>query len=175
MLDKWDHRFLTLARHVAGWSKDPSTKCGAVIADIEHRIVSIGFNGFPMGIEDDPLFLANREAKYERMIHAEMNALLFMSSRGEGRTLYTVPFLSCARCAVHVIQAGIAMVVAPPCRIPRWQESIELSKILFAEAGVGVLEVEPEDGIQTSKQDETEYETPGSARRSGRAFSPRGA
>ena len=49
----WDIKFLKLAQHVSDWSKDPSTKVGAVVVDKDNRIVSIGYNGFPKGVQDD--------------------------------------------------------------------------------------------------------------------------
>ena len=53
MLDKWDMRFLALAEHISEWSKDPSTQVGAVITHSRSkRVISLGFNGFPAGVED---------------------------------------------------------------------------------------------------------------------------
>ena len=63
-LDKWDHRFLALAEHISHWSKDPSTKVGAVITHRSKRVVSMGFNGLPAGVEDTEERLTNREIKY---------------------------------------------------------------------------------------------------------------
>ena len=58
---KWKIRYLKLAKHIASWSKDPSTQCGAVIVNPDNEIISVGFNGFPRGIEDTPLRLNDRE------------------------------------------------------------------------------------------------------------------
>lgn len=49
---KWHRRFLRLAEHIAGWSKDPSTQVGCVVVGPDREIRSTGFNGFPRGIED---------------------------------------------------------------------------------------------------------------------------
>ena len=51
-MNKWDMRFLELAALVATWSKDPSTQVGAVIVDSAKRIVSVGFNGAPRGVQE---------------------------------------------------------------------------------------------------------------------------
>ena len=48
----WDYRFLELAQLVSKWSKDPSTKVGAVIVDKNRRILSVGYNGLPKGVKD---------------------------------------------------------------------------------------------------------------------------
>jgi dCMP deaminase len=144
MPSKWDNRFLDLCRLVASWSKDPSTQTGAVITRPDNTIVSVGFNGFPPGIKDSPHRLNDRELKYELMIHCEMNALLLTRESVKGCTLYTAPCLSCCRCAVHVIRAGIARVVAPTPTadmLSRWAESFQRSRTLFNEAGIEVTEI----------------------------------
>lgn len=112
-MSDWDGRFLSLAAHVAQWSKDPSTKCGAVIVRPNRTIASLGYNGFPRGVEDAGHLYSNREEKYKRIVHAEVNAILFASEPMRGYTLYTWPFLPCCRCATVVIQSGLTRVVAP--------------------------------------------------------------
>lgn len=133
---KWDYRFLDLAELVGSWSKDPSSKIGAVIVDQDRRIVSTGYNGFPKGISDNEERLTDRETKYKLVVHGEMNALLFAERSVKGCTLYTTPFLPCSSCASMFIQAGIKRVVSRFTDNPRWLESIELAKALFSEAGV---------------------------------------
>ena len=63
-----------LAGHIAGWSKDPSTKVGCVVVGQDREIRSTGFNGFPRGISDDLDRLTDREQKYPLICHAEENA-----------------------------------------------------------------------------------------------------
>jgi dCMP deaminase len=141
---KWDIRYLELAKQVAGWSKDPSTQTGAVIVRPDNSVASVGYNGFPRGIEDTPERYENREVKYSYIIHCEMNAVLSAHSHVKGCTLYTWPFFSCDRCAVHMIQAGITKVVAPSCppdKQDRWGAILEESKSRFLEAGIEVVEV----------------------------------
>jgi len=142
-LDKWDRRFLDLAKLVSTWSKDPSTQTGAVIVDKNNQVVSVGFNGFPRKIVDD-IRLDERDVKYEMIIHCEMNAVLFALRPLDGCTLYTYPFLSCSRCAAAMIQVGITRVVAPalPRDKLRWEVNMRLSKALFSEANVEVEEID---------------------------------
>lgn len=109
---KWDSRFLRLAREVGSWSKDPSTKVGAVLVRPNLTICSVGFNGLPQSIPDDAEILNNPELRHACTIHAEMNALLFAEEKIEGYTLYTFPVLPCDRCAVHFIQKRIIRVVS---------------------------------------------------------------
>lgn len=142
MSDKWDIRFLQLAKLVSSWSKDPSTQTGAVIVRPDRTIASVGFNGFPRKIEDTPELLYNREEKYKRVIHCELNAILSSRERLDGYTLYNWPGQSCSRCAVHIIQAGITRVVAPSNDsdfAKRWKHETELAESLFKEAGIELV------------------------------------
>lgn len=132
---KWDHRFLDLAELISAWSKDPSTKVGAVISDENNRIVSIGYNGFPQDIFDDDR-LQDRDIKYKIIVHGEMNAILFANKSLQFCTLYTYPFMPCPRCASMIIQTGIQRVVSYNNMPERWKDEFELSKLLFKEAGV---------------------------------------
>ena len=141
MLDKWDHRFLALAKHISNWSKDPSTQVGAVITHTRSkRVVSMGFNGFPAGVEDTRERLDDRGTKYEMVVHAEQNALMFAGDRAEGCTLYVHPLPPCARCAVMIIQAGIKRVICdqPDFDHERWGEQAKTADAMFREAGLEV-------------------------------------
>jgi dCMP deaminase len=137
MTEKWDLRFIELAKQVASWSHDPSTKVGSVITDGK-RVVSLGYNGFPCGVLDSDDRLNDRELKYKLTVHAETNAVLFANRDLRGLTIYNWPFMPCSACAGAVIQAGIKRVVAPVYDNPRWVESFNLSKQMFTEAGVEV-------------------------------------
>ena len=57
---KWDKRFVELSKHVATWSKDPSTQVGAAVVDGQLCVVSLGFNGFPRGVDDSPELYADK-------------------------------------------------------------------------------------------------------------------
>jgi dCMP deaminase len=139
MNQKWDLRFLDLAKLVSTWSKDPSTQVGAAIADKDNRVISIGYNGFPVGIEDDDR-LHHRETKYSMIIHGEMNAILFANRSLLGCTLYTYPFMPCPRCAGLIIQSGISRVVSFVNKTDRWEKDFELSRELFHESDVECVE-----------------------------------
>jgi dCMP deaminase len=145
---KWDRHFLALSDFWANLkSKDPSTKTGAVIVHPDRTIVSIGYNGFAKGMRDDPELYADREVKYSRVIHCEMNALIFARQDVTGCTLYTTPFCSCERCVVHMIQAGIKRFVAPvlPERLKeRWGKSVALTQAYCDEVDVPLDFIENE-------------------------------
>jgi dCMP deaminase len=139
---KWDRRFLRLADHIAGWSKDPSTQVGCVVVGPDREIRSTGFNGFPRGIADTEERLAKRELKYSLICHAEENAIMHAARIGvslRGCSAY-VTWPPCTRCARSLVQAGISRVVYPEgLEIPeRWREDFELSGALLKEARVEI-------------------------------------
>jgi dCMP deaminase len=139
-ISKWDRRFYNLAVHVSSWSKDNSTQVGAVIVDNKKRIISVGFNGFPAGVNDT---ITSREQKLRRTVHAEVNALSFANGSVEGCTLY-VTHAPCANCAAIIIQHGIGAVAFPepePAFLERWGESYEEAMKMFQEAGVYIMEI----------------------------------
>lgn len=133
---KWDLRYLALAAHISTWSKDPSTKVGAVITTANGQPISFGFNGLPMQIPDDEEILNVRERKYNYIIHGEINALIFSGGRVGGGTLYTWPFRPCPRCAVQFVQAGISRVVFPMGVPERWRDACEVTDDIFYRAGI---------------------------------------
>lgn len=140
--DKWDLRFLDMAKLVASWSKDPSTKCGAVIVRPDRTIVSMGYNGFPKAHPDDGELIQNRDEKYGRVVHAEMNALLHAYQPVMGCSLY-VTGPTCDRCAAHIIQAGISRVVWPRQEndfTERWGVAFKRAVDQYLRSNVDVLE-----------------------------------
>lgn len=136
--EKWDRRFLDMSKHPMSWSKDPSTKVGALLVSPNRRTIIPGYNGFPSRLSDDPELYACRETKYKRVLHAEENAVINAKQDLEGFTLYS-PVPPCNHCALIVIQAGIAVCVSErPTEdmLSRWAKSFQTSLELFAEAGV---------------------------------------
>lgn len=151
MIEKWDMRFLEMAELVSLWSKDPSTKCGAVIVRPDRTVCSVGFNGFPKGCDDDPEIYENRELKYARVVHAELNAILHAREPLHGYTIYTYPpgyGPSCDRCSSHIIQAGIKRVVHIQDTsefASRWKDAAEIGLKMYEEAGVEVIHYSAEE------------------------------
>ncbi len=142
MTPKWINFYLGLAEYVASASKDPSTKVGAVIVSPYNSVISVGFNGFPVGVSDYETRLNDRHTKYKMIVHAESNALAFANQSVRDCTIFTWPFMPCSTCAGSIIQSGIKNVIAPRNDHPRWAESFGLTRIMFAEAGVNLLEWE---------------------------------
>ena len=140
-LSKWEERFMSMARLVATWSRDPSSKVGAVIVDRRKRIVSVGFNGFPAGVDDTIL---DRNQRLRRTVHAEANCILFAQRDLAGCTIFTT-HPPCSQCAALIVQSGISRVVSP---IPtqdfalRWKDHCDEALAMFVEAGVQVMQFE---------------------------------
>lgn len=139
-MNKWDQRYLKLAYEVAQWSKDPSSKIGAVTVGAKGQVLSQGFNGLPRGLKDDFTRLHVRETKYKYVVHAEMNAIYNATYNGtslDGSTLYVYGLPICSECAKGVIQVGIKRVVMPNQNINgKWLDSWLTSMSFFDEAGV---------------------------------------
>ena len=139
MSNKWDLRFLELAKGIAGWSKDPSRKIGAIAVD-DRSVIAQGYNGFPRGIEDYAERYEDRDLKYKLVVHAEMNVIYNATYNGvslDGATLYVWGLPVCSDCAKGVIQTGIRRVVMPEQDIPdHWTESWKLTQTMFEEANI---------------------------------------
>jgi dCMP deaminase len=141
--EKWDRRYMELAEHVAGWSKDRSTKCGAVLVSPEGDPLGWSYNGFPRTVDDNVEERHERPDKYLWTSHAEENAVCNAARIGvslRGTSMYcTHP--PCARCARQIIQAGIVKVCTRPVSqefLDRWGEEAAVSKKMFFEAQVQV-------------------------------------
>ena len=136
-MSKWPLRFLSLADSVAGWSKDPSSKVGAVLVSPDRSIVIPGYNGLPRGIDDSTDRLLSREWKLATVLHAELNAILTARQNVSGWAMY-VTHHPCSNCASVMIQSGISCVHYRTDRDfeNRWAVSLGRAKDLLAEAGV---------------------------------------
>lgn len=165
---KWDLRLLNLARHIADWSKDPSTKVGAVIADADYRIMGHGYNGFPRGVKDTQERLNDRAQKYPLVVHAELNAILNSSTHQlRGTTLYCWPLPVCPECAKAIAQMGIRRVVTvvpaeeilAAFRGPTAETLLKLQSA-FATAHPATLVIFEEAGVVLTQYATSELEGP---------------
>lgn len=138
--DKWDQRWADMAGLVSTWSKDPSTKVGAVIASGK-KFISLGYNGPPAGVSDEAI-LRDRDTKLACTIHAEANAILSSELPVNGCTIYVTHY-PCSGCAAMIVQKGIKRVVLTKPMdegfVERWKASMEYTKCMFEDAGVSVV------------------------------------
>lgn len=134
----WDDYFMGLAHLSALRSKDPSTQVGACIVSPERKVVGIGYNGFPIGCDDDDFPWAREgeflDTKYPFVVHAELNAILNSTQKLDGCTIY-VSLFPCNECAKAIIQSGISEVIYD-CDKYADTPSVRASKRMFRAAGV---------------------------------------
>jgi len=153
MVGKWQLRFLFLAGTISSFSKDPSTKVGAIIARPDNTVASMGFNGFPRGIKDNPAILRDREEKYLRIVHAEANAIVTAHEPLHGYNFFcTHP--PCGQCCGLIIQSGISRVywVNPIDHYSeRWQKNTQVTSMLLEEAGIPYIRVEIEKVMREAR------------------------
>jgi dCMP deaminase len=138
----WTRRHFELALHVAGWSKDPDTRVGAVLIGIDPRDIAVAYNGFPKGIADTSGRLNDRTFKRKLAQHAERNALDNARFSCEGATLATTMF-PCIECAKSMINKGVGRLITPrppkPLAGPSWRDDCQLALQLLEEKGVEVF------------------------------------
>ena len=141
-VEKWDQRFIELAKYVSEWSKDPNAKVGAVVVCERGGVRSLGYNGFPMGVEDSVERLSDKAIKLELVVHAEQNALIAAGADAAGATIFVWGKPVCAHCAGAIIQAGISRVVSlSPDSISKdsaWLKTGKLAVVMFREADIRV-------------------------------------
>ncbi|MBR1810194.1 MAG: dCMP deaminase family protein [Clostridia bacterium] len=142
----WDEYFMGIALLSAKRSKDPGTQVGACIVSENNRIMSVGYNGFPKGCDDDDYpwdrtAAAELDTKYPYVCHAELNAIL--NNRGadlEGCRIY-VPLFPCNECSKAIIQSGIKEVVFLSDKYDG-TPSVIASKRMLVSAGVTIRKLE---------------------------------
>ncbi|MCR5344744.1 MAG: dCMP deaminase family protein [Lachnospiraceae bacterium] len=135
----WDEYFMGVALLSGMRSKDPNTQVGACIVSEDNKILSMGYNGFPIGCSDDD-FPWNREGdplenKYFYTTHSELNAILnYRGGSLEGAKLYVTLF-PCNECAKAIIQSGIKTVIYDSDKYAMTPSTVASKRMLDA-AGV---------------------------------------
>lgn len=142
----WDEYFMGVASLAALRSKDPNTQVGACIVSDDNKILSMGYNGLPVGCSDDE-FPWNRESddpydnKYFYTTHSELNAILnYRGGSLEGAKIY-VTLCPCNECAKAIIQCGIKKVIYGDDKYGD-TSSVKASKRMMAAAGVEYIPYE---------------------------------
>lgn len=138
----WDEYFMGVATLSGMRSKDPNTQVGACIVSQNHKILSMGYNGFPTGCSDDEFPWTRDgdplESKYFYTTHSELNAILnYRGGSLEGATMYVTLF-PCNECAKAIIQAGIRRLVYDSDKYDG-TPSVIASKHMFKSAGVEMV------------------------------------
>lgn len=141
----WDEYFMGIALLSAKRSKDPNTQVGACIVNKKNKIVGVGYNGLPIGCDDDDFPWDNKgeflDTKYPYVCHAELNAIL--NNIGidlEGCKIYTALF-PCNECSKAIIQSGIKEVIYLSDKHSA-SDIFKASKLLLEKSGVQYRKVE---------------------------------
>ena len=141
-MDKWNLRFMKLAKETASWSKDLRTKVGSVIVR-DRNPISMGFNGLPTNCNDEIKERFEPPQKYLWTIHSEANSLVQAAKHGvktEGCFMYVTLF-PCANCAGLIVNAGIKKLICedkPNFDDVRWGENWKISQIILREGGIEI-------------------------------------
>ncbi|MGN1113916.1 MAG: deoxycytidylate deaminase [Oscillospiraceae bacterium] len=134
----WDEYFMGIALFSAQRSKDNHTQVGACIVSDENKVLSVGYNGMPIGCNDDEMPWEREgdslNTKYPFVCHAELNAILNRITSIKGARIY-VSLFPCNECAKAIIQSGIKEVVYIEDKYAE-TDSVKASKMMFDMAGV---------------------------------------
>lgn len=154
----WDNFWFGMCVYVSQKSKDRSTRLGAVLVTEDNDFISMGWNGFPRGIDDEEEDFHKRPDKYMVTEHAERNAIYNAGRQGvslKGATMY-LPFYPtpCTDCTRAVIQAGIVEIVGTHVTFTgkgdHWDDNLAFAERLLEMAGIRqtILRVPPELDIR---------------------------
>lgn len=142
----WDEYFMGIALLTAMRSKDDSSQVGACIVSPENKILSLGYNGMPIGCSDDDMPWEREgealETKYMYVCHAELNAILNSASHDLRGSRVYVTLFPCNECAKAIIQSGIREIVYRDDKYPDSDSSIA-SRHMFRLTGVKVTRYAP--------------------------------
>ncbi|MBR0397458.1 MAG: dCMP deaminase family protein [Eubacterium sp.] len=140
----WDEYFMAVAKLAGQRSKDPNSQVGSCIVSKDNKILSIGYNGLPVGCSDDDFPWAREDddplkTKYVYVTHSELNAILnYRGGSLEGTKIY-VSLFPCNECAKAIIQAGIKTVIYDSDKYAG-TPAVTASKMMLASAGVNVIQ-----------------------------------
>ncbi|XP_054721808.1 deoxycytidylate deaminase-like [Uloborus diversus] len=143
----WNDYFMSLSYLIAAGSRHPVTKVGACIINEDNKVISVGYNGMPNGIDEAMLSWEETESssatKNPYVVHAEMNAIMngkhidFMNCK-----MFVTEF-PCSECAKLIIQAGIKEVFYAEKRKSLTKEIMIPTMKMFDLAGVSLKYFQP--------------------------------
>ena len=142
----WDEYFMGVAKLSGMRSKDPNTQVGACIVSNDNKILSMGYNGFPIGCSDDVFpwdkYGEEEDTKYPYVTHSELNAILNYRGGSLSVARLYVSLFPCNECAKGIIQSGIREIVYE-CDKYADTPSVRASKRMLDAAGVRYRKYEP--------------------------------
>ena len=150
----WDEYFMGISLLSAQRSKDSNTQVGACIVSQENKILSVGYNGMPIGCNDDEMPWEREgeplDTKYPFVCHAELNAILNRSTGSLKNAKIYVSLFPCNECAKAIIQSGIKEVIYWDDKYAD-TDGVKASKKMFEMAGVKMTRYKPTEREITIK------------------------
>lgn len=139
--EDWHGFYFSMALLVESRSKDPNRRVGAVLVTPDRRQLSIGYNGLPTELPDEPHLLRDREFKLRHVVHAERNCLRQAPFSPVGATLYSTSF-PCYDCADLLCMSGVGALVAPAPDLghARWGDSWYAARARMQRCGVRLVD-----------------------------------
>ncbi len=143
----WDEYFMAVAKLAGMRSKDPNSQVGSCIVSQDNKILSLGYNGFPLGCSDDEYPWTREDedplkTKYLYVTHSELNAILnYRGGSLEGSKMY-VSMFPCNECAKAIIQSGIKTLIYEINKYPD-SPAVLASMRMLESAGIEVKQYEP--------------------------------
>lgn len=144
----WSEFFMNVAILASKRSKDPKTQVGSCIVNCENKIISTGYNGFPVFKDknaDTTLPWTKSDGnlyktKYPYVIHAEVNGILNATTNVKNCIMY-VTWYPCHECAKIIIQSGISKVVYLNRHSEvEYQDTLAASEYMFSLAKVDCVQ-----------------------------------
>lgn len=136
----WDEYFMAVALLSAQRSKDPNTQVGACVANNDHKIIGVGYNGFPWGCSDDVLPWAREgsylDTKYPYVCHAELNAVLNSTAQDLKDCRIYVGLFPCNECTKVIIQSGLQEIIYLSDKYAE-TDSVKASKRMLDQSNTG--------------------------------------
>ena len=127
-------------------SKDPNTQVGACVANSQHKIVGVGYNGFPWRCSDDELPWAREgdylDTKYPYVCHAELNAVLNSITYDLRDCRLYVALFPCNECTKVIIQAGIREIIYLSDKY-KDTDSVKAAKIMLEKSSTAIRQFFP--------------------------------
>ncbi|MBU4689741.1 dCMP deaminase family protein [Mycoplasma zalophidermidis] len=153
----WNGYFMALAKVSALRSKDPSTQVGACIIDKDRKIVGLGYNGMPLGIDDafpwDRKADHTKETKYPYVVHAEVNAILNAFGKTKNATLFTSLY-PCSNCAKTIVQAGITTIIYESDKYHETEDG-EIARSILTKCNIECIQLDIETNVEVTVGDKT--------------------
>ena len=143
----WDEYFMLQAMMASFKSKDPATKVGCVFVDEQNHQITMGYNGFVAGIDEEKLPWGKdksyplEDQKYGYVVHSEANAILHAPRSLRNSTCYVTLF-PCNECAKLLASSGVKEVIYLSDK-HHATESNKIAKKIFDLAGIKFKHLAP--------------------------------